>query len=178
LLFYCGSGKRKESLQGEKPMLLKRLAFLMLISYISAQGQALLNIQPGLIVANGTWVDDSNEVHNRVVEIHCSKASRKCEWASASVVNGLASLETGQFHILKWDREEIAATERGFPPLGCNTATLSVNLRSETVSLVTVLSSDKSCASVAGGPRSTYSLRPTRMPGLADRCANLEPCAP
>jgi hypothetical protein len=111
------------------------------------------------------------KVPNSVVQIHCEKPSKTCDWASAAVVNGRASLDVGQFEILKWDNVEILAREKGGSRLGCDTDTLTIDFRSQAVTMTIAPTTPpgKSCPELFGNSTQTYLLRATHSPNLADR---------
>ncbi len=137
----------------------------------------------GNITAHGSWVEVSEKkMPNRVVEINCVKSTMHCDWASASVINGRASLDVGEFEILKWDRAELVAKAIFGSRLDCYADTLTIDLHTNGVMLTEVpkLPADKSCAYIFksdfvrdvadanGSKTNTYTLRATHFPNLAD----------
>jgi hypothetical protein len=137
----------------------------------------------GNISAHGSWVEVSEKkMPNRVVEIDCVKSSMKCDWASASVINGRASLDVGTFEILKWDTAELIAKAIFGSRLDCYADALIMDFHTNSVMLTQVpkIPADKSCADMFksdfvkgdaeanGSKTNTYTLRATHFPNLAD----------
>jgi hypothetical protein len=106
------------------------------------------------LFAMGRWSDAGKNVGAYSTEIHCYKRFGFCEVSSATVSDGVGSLDLalGEFDILRWDAQELIAVDSSGV---CVVNTLRADFKTKKVSISSTskgVTDDKTCRDADADP--------------------------